>query len=78
MLEMQGLAVSSNSSAGVDLSRFGDFKQKLLNASSTLSRVNDTLRRTSDLLSDSSKAGEFAAPLLFRNATACRKSLTLF
>ncbi|GAB0182708.1 laminin subunit alpha-1 [Grus japonensis] len=56
MLEVKELAVSANTSAVVGLSHFGDFSQKLLNASSTLSRVNDTLRKTSELITDSSKA----------------------
>ncbi|KFQ65922.1 Laminin subunit alpha-1, partial [Pelecanus crispus] len=56
MLEVKELAVSANTSAVVGLSHFGDFSQKLLNTSSTLSRVNDTLRKTSELITDSSKA----------------------
>ncbi|XP_019328886.1 PREDICTED: laminin subunit alpha-1 [Aptenodytes forsteri] len=55
MLEVKELAVSANTSAVVGLSHFGDFSQKLLNTSSTLSRVNDTLRKTSELITDSSK-----------------------
>lgn len=70
MLEVKELAVSANTSAVVGLRHVGDFSQKLLNASSTLSRVNDTLRKTSELLTDSSKAGGFAASALFRNVTA--------
>uniref|UniRef100_A0A8C0ER55 Laminin subunit alpha-1 n=1 Tax=Bubo bubo TaxID=30461 RepID=A0A8C0ER55_BUBBB len=56
MLEVKELAVSANTSAVVGLSHFGDFSQKLLNTTSTLSRVNDTLRKTSELITDSSKA----------------------
>uniref|UniRef100_A0A663M6Q6 Laminin subunit alpha-1 n=1 Tax=Athene cunicularia TaxID=194338 RepID=A0A663M6Q6_ATHCN len=58
MLDVKELAVSANTSAVVGLSHFGDFSQKLLNTSSTLSRVNDTLRKTSELITDSSKAAE--------------------
>uniref|UniRef100_A0A8C0ES47 Laminin subunit alpha-1 n=1 Tax=Bubo bubo TaxID=30461 RepID=A0A8C0ES47_BUBBB len=58
MLEVKELAVSANTSAVVGLSHFGDFSQKLLNTTSTLSRVNDTLRKTSELITDSSKAAE--------------------
>uniref|UniRef100_A0A8B9DNQ1 Laminin subunit alpha-1 n=1 Tax=Anser cygnoides TaxID=8845 RepID=A0A8B9DNQ1_ANSCY len=46
VLEVKELAVSANTSTVVGLSHFGDFNQKLLNTSSTLSRVNDTLRKT--------------------------------
>lgn len=77
MLEVKELAVSANTSAVVGLSHSGDFSQKLLNTSSTLSRVNDTLRKTSELITDSSKAGKFAASLLFRNVTACRSSTNI-
>lgn len=66
--------MSANTSSVVGLSHVGDFSQKLLNTTSTLSRVNDTLRKTSELITDSSKAGKFAASLLFRNVTACRSS----
>uniref|UniRef100_A0A8B9TDP0 Laminin subunit alpha 1 n=1 Tax=Anas platyrhynchos TaxID=8839 RepID=A0A8B9TDP0_ANAPL len=59
VLEVKELAVSANTSTVVGLSHFGDFSQKLLNTSSTLSRVNDTLRKTSELITDSSKAGKF-------------------
>uniref|UniRef100_A0A8B9DL87 Laminin subunit alpha-1 n=1 Tax=Anser cygnoides TaxID=8845 RepID=A0A8B9DL87_ANSCY len=59
VLEVKELAVSANTSTVVGLSHFGDFNQKLLNTSSTLSRVNDTLRKTSELITDSSKAGKF-------------------
>ncbi|XP_032036850.1 laminin subunit alpha-1 [Aythya fuligula] len=55
VLEVKELAVSANTSTVVGLSHFGDFNQKLLNTSSTLSRVNDTLRKTSELITDSSK-----------------------
>uniref|UniRef100_A0A8B9DK31 Laminin subunit alpha-1 n=1 Tax=Anser cygnoides TaxID=8845 RepID=A0A8B9DK31_ANSCY len=58
VLEVKELAVSANTSTVVGLSHFGDFNQKLLNTSSTLSRVNDTLRKTSELITDSSKAAE--------------------
>lgn len=77
MLEVKELAVSANTSTVVGLSHFGDFNQKLLNTSSTLSRVNDTLRKTSELITDSSKAGKFAASLLCRNVTACRSSTNI-
>uniref|UniRef100_A0A8C3QB86 Laminin subunit alpha-1 n=1 Tax=Geospiza parvula TaxID=87175 RepID=A0A8C3QB86_GEOPR len=55
---LKELAVSANTSAVVDLSHFGDFSQKLMNTSSTLSQVNDTLRKTSELITDSSKAAQ--------------------
>uniref|UniRef100_A0A8C3R947 Laminin subunit alpha-1 n=1 Tax=Cyanoderma ruficeps TaxID=181631 RepID=A0A8C3R947_9PASS len=58
MLEVKELAMSANTSAVVDLSHFGEFSQKLMNTSSTLSQVNDTLRKTSELITDSSKAAE--------------------
>lgn len=77
MLEVKELAMSANTSTVVGLSRFGDFNEKLLNTSSTLSRVNDTLRKTSELITDSSKAGKFAASLLCRNVTACRNSTNI-
>uniref|UniRef100_A0A8C5X3Z9 Laminin subunit alpha 1 n=1 Tax=Malurus cyaneus samueli TaxID=2593467 RepID=A0A8C5X3Z9_9PASS len=60
MLEVKELALSANTSAMMDLGHFGDFSQKLMNTSSTLSQVNDTLRKTSKLITDSSKAGKFA------------------
>ncbi|XP_010221580.1 PREDICTED: laminin subunit alpha-1, partial [Tinamus guttatus] len=60
MVEVKELAVSANASAAVSLSHFGDFNEKLLNATSALSRVNDTLRKTSELLTDSSKAATTA------------------
>ncbi|OXB73578.1 UNVERIFIED_CONTAM: hypothetical protein H355_003880 [Colinus virginianus] len=56
MLEVKELAVSANTSTMVGLSHYGDFSQKLLNTSSTLSQVNDTLRKTTELITDSSKA----------------------
>ncbi|OXB66455.1 hypothetical protein ASZ78_007505 [Callipepla squamata] len=56
MLEVKELAVSANTSTMVGLSHYGDFSQKLMNTSSTLSQVNDTLRKTSELITDSSKA----------------------
>uniref|UniRef100_A0A8V0X4B6 Laminin subunit alpha-1 n=2 Tax=Gallus gallus TaxID=9031 RepID=A0A8V0X4B6_CHICK len=60
MLEVKELAVSANTSAMVGLSHFEDFSQKLLNTSSTLSQVNGTLRKTSELITDSSKAAMMA------------------
>ncbi|KAJ7400530.1 hypothetical protein BTVI_104660 [Pitangus sulphuratus] len=60
MLEVKELAVSANTSAVAGLSHFGDFSQKLMNTSSTLSQVNDTLRKTSKLITDSSKAAIIA------------------
>lgn len=77
MLEVKELAVSANTSAMVGLSHFEDFSQKLLNTSSTLSQVNGTLRKTSELITDSSKAGRFTASLVSRNVTACRSSTTI-
>ncbi|XP_061212315.1 laminin subunit alpha-1 isoform X2 [Neopsephotus bourkii] len=56
MLEVKELAVSANTSAVVGLNHFGDFSQKLLNTSSALSQVNDTLRKATELITDSSKA----------------------
>lgn len=77
MLEVKELAVSANTSAVMGLRHFGDFSQKLLNTSSTLSRVNHTLRKTSELITHTSKAGMFAASVLFRNVTACRSSTNI-
>lgn len=77
MLEVKELAVYANISTMVGLNHFGDFSQKLLNASSTLSQVNGTLRKTSELIIDSSKAGRFTASLLSRNVTACRSSTNI-
>ncbi|NXI37250.1 LAMA1 protein, partial [Galbula dea] len=55
MLEVKEVAVSANTTALMGLGHFGDFSQKLLDTS-TLSRVNDTLRRTTELITDSSRA----------------------
>uniref|UniRef100_A0A8C5PK68 Laminin subunit alpha-1 n=1 Tax=Leptobrachium leishanense TaxID=445787 RepID=A0A8C5PK68_9ANUR len=49
------LALSANSSAAGTLSHIMNFNHKVLNATSTLSRINDTLRKTNELLVDSSK-----------------------
>uniref|UniRef100_A0A8C8SLG0 Laminin subunit alpha-1 n=1 Tax=Pelusios castaneus TaxID=367368 RepID=A0A8C8SLG0_9SAUR len=62
------LAVSANTSAVAGLSPMVEFSQKLLNTSSALSKVNDTLRKTNELIIDSSKAVkevEAQANLLF-------------
>ncbi|NXY84481.1 LAMA1 protein, partial [Alcedo cyanopectus] len=60
LLELKELAVAANTSAAVGLTHLGDFSQKLLNTSSALSQVNATLRKTSELLSDSSQAATTA------------------
>ncbi|MEE6464431.1 hypothetical protein FKM82_006256 [Ascaphus truei] len=49
------LALSANVSAADMLSHIMNFGQKLLNATSALSKVNDTLQKTNKLLTDSSK-----------------------
>ncbi|KAM4704989.1 laminin subunit alpha-1 [Rhinophrynus dorsalis] len=49
------LAMSANVSAAGTLSHIMNFNEKLLNATSTLSKVNDTMRKTNKLLIDSSK-----------------------
>ncbi|CAJ0966335.1 unnamed protein product, partial [Ranitomeya imitator] len=49
------LALSANASAASTLSHITNFSQKLTNASSILSRVNDTLQKTKELLIHSSK-----------------------
>uniref|UniRef100_A0A8C8SNF8 Laminin subunit alpha-1 n=1 Tax=Pelusios castaneus TaxID=367368 RepID=A0A8C8SNF8_9SAUR len=54
------LAVSANTSAVAGLSPMVEFSQKLLNTSSALSKVNDTLRKTNELIIDSSKAAASA------------------
>ncbi|XP_053323844.1 laminin subunit alpha-1-like [Spea bombifrons] len=49
------LALSANVSAAGTLNHITNFNQKVLTASSALSKVNDTLRKTNELLADSSK-----------------------
>ncbi|KAM8966911.1 laminin subunit alpha-1 [Pelodytes ibericus] len=49
------LALSANASAAGTLNHIMNFNQKVLNATSTLSKVNDTLQKTNALLVDSSK-----------------------
>lgn len=51
------------------------FSEKLLNASSALFKVNETLQKTNELIIDSSKAGKLAASLLFRNVIACKSAV---
>ncbi|EMP33411.1 Laminin subunit alpha-1 [Chelonia mydas] len=58
--EAKELAVSANTSAVAGLIHIVDFNQKLLNTSSELSKVNDTLRKTNELIMDSSKAATSA------------------
>uniref|UniRef100_A0A674JA14 Laminin subunit alpha-1 n=1 Tax=Terrapene triunguis TaxID=2587831 RepID=A0A674JA14_9SAUR len=60
IFEAKELAVSANTSAVAGLSHIVDFNQKLLNTSSELSKVNDTLRKTNELIMDSSKAAASA------------------
>lgn len=54
--EAKDLALSANATAAGTLGHIVNFGQKLTTATSTLSRVNDTLQRTNALLVDSSKA----------------------
>ncbi|XP_063307614.1 laminin subunit alpha-1 isoform X1 [Pelobates fuscus] len=49
------LAVSANSSAADTLNHIMTFHHKVQNATSTLSKINDTLQKTNELLVDSSK-----------------------
>ncbi|KAM9308338.1 laminin subunit alpha-1 [Gastrophryne carolinensis] len=56
LVEAKVLALSANATAAGTLSHIEKFSQKLTNAGSTLSRVNDALQRTNELLVDSSKA----------------------
>uniref|UniRef100_A0A4X2M7H8 Laminin subunit alpha-1 n=1 Tax=Vombatus ursinus TaxID=29139 RepID=A0A4X2M7H8_VOMUR len=55
-LKAKEMAGAANESATSTLNDIVDFSQKLLNTSSALSRVNETLRKTNQLLSDSSQA----------------------
>ncbi|XP_036620494.1 laminin subunit alpha-1 [Trichosurus vulpecula] len=55
-LKTKEMARAANESATSTLNDIVDFSQKLLNTSSALSRVNETLRKTNQLLSDSSQA----------------------
>ncbi|KAM4688464.1 laminin subunit alpha-1 [Discoglossus pictus] len=49
------LALSANASAAGTLSHIRNFRQKLMNATTALSKVNGTLQKTNELLIDSSK-----------------------
>ncbi|XP_069813854.1 laminin subunit alpha-1 isoform X1 [Dendropsophus ebraccatus] len=53
--DAKDLALSANASAAGTLSHIMNFSQKLTNATSRLSRVNDTLQKTNELLMHSSK-----------------------
>lgn len=57
IVEAKEMAMAANKSDVTGVSHIVDFTQKLMNTSSALSRVNDTLRKTSELIMDSSKAG---------------------
>lgn len=61
--------MSANMTAINGLNHTGDFSEKLMNTSSALSKVNETLQKTSELIIDSSKAGRLAASLLSGNVT---------
>uniref|UniRef100_A0ABM5GDG7 Laminin subunit alpha-1 isoform X1 n=1 Tax=Pogona vitticeps TaxID=103695 RepID=A0ABM5GDG7_9SAUR len=56
ILAVKELAVLANVSALSSLSRAGVFSEKLQNTSSALSKVNETLQKTNELIIDSSKA----------------------
>uniref|UniRef100_A0A7M4EVN4 Laminin subunit alpha-1 n=1 Tax=Crocodylus porosus TaxID=8502 RepID=A0A7M4EVN4_CROPO len=60
ILEAKEMAMAVNKSDVTGVSHIVDFTQKLMNTSSALSRVNDTLRKTSELIMDSSKAATSA------------------
>ncbi|XP_072008302.1 laminin subunit alpha-1 [Engystomops pustulosus] len=53
--DAKDLALSANASAAGTLRHIINFSQKLTNATTTLSRVNDTLQKTNELLIHSSK-----------------------
>ncbi|KAH0617809.1 hypothetical protein JD844_016413 [Phrynosoma platyrhinos] len=60
ILAVKILAVSANITAVSGLSHTGCFSEKLMNTSSALSEVNETLQKTNELIIDSSKAAESA------------------
>ncbi|XP_053105976.1 laminin subunit alpha-1 isoform X2 [Hemicordylus capensis] len=60
ILAVKDLAVSANVTAVNGLSHTVGFSEKLLNTSSALSKVNETLQRTNELIIDSSKAAASA------------------
>ncbi|XP_062987367.1 laminin subunit alpha-1 [Elgaria multicarinata webbii] len=60
ILAVKELAVSANVTALNGLSRTSGFSAKLLNTSSALSKVNETLQKTNELIIDSSKAAASA------------------
>ncbi|XP_042299087.1 laminin subunit alpha-1-like isoform X2 [Sceloporus undulatus] len=60
ILAVKFLAVSANVTAVNGLSHTGYFSEKLLNTSSALSEVNETLQKTNELIIDSSKAAASA------------------
>nr|XP_060631057.1 laminin subunit alpha-1 [Anolis sagrei ordinatus] len=60
ILAVKFLAASANVTAVNRLSHAGGFSEKLLNTSSALSKVNETLHKTNELIIDSSKAAASA------------------
>ncbi|KAL8182297.1 UNVERIFIED_CONTAM: hypothetical protein K2H54_051811 [Gekko kuhli] len=56
IIAVKELAVSANVTAINGLNHTGVFSEKLLNTSSALSKVNETLQKTNELIIDSSKA----------------------
>lgn len=64
ILAVKELAVLANVSALNSLSHAEGFSEKLQNTSSALSKVNETLQKTNELIIDSSKAGRFTASLI--------------
>ncbi|XP_008118175.2 laminin subunit alpha-1 isoform X1 [Anolis carolinensis] len=60
ILAVKSLAASANVTAVKRLSHAGGFSEKLLNTSSALSEVNETLHKTNELIIDSSKAAASA------------------
>ncbi|XP_074843522.1 laminin subunit alpha-1 isoform X4 [Carettochelys insculpta] len=60
LFKAKELSTSVNTSAVAGLSHIVDFSQKLLNTSFALSKVNDTMRKTNELIADSSKTAALA------------------
>ncbi|XP_033010826.1 laminin subunit alpha-1 [Lacerta agilis] len=60
ILAVRELAVSANATALDGLRHTGVFSEKFLNTSFTLSKVNETLRKTNELIIDSSNAAASA------------------
>lgn len=77
ILAAKELAVTANIIAVNDLSHTEDFSEKLLNTSSALFKVNETLQKTNELIIDSSKAGKLAASLLSGNVIACKSAVNV-